>query len=831
MPTVRRLLDHFAPTHYDIAIDIKRAERTFSGTVTLTGEALTEEIFLHTKDLSIVNATIDGTDTLYEFGDDDEMSFRTSTGIHTITVGFEGTITDQMHGMYPCYFTHDDTPHELIATQFESHHAREVFPCIDEPEAKATFDVSLITETDITVLGNMPVTSQESTGSTMTTKFETSPRMSTYLVAWVCGTLQKKSARTTSGVEVNIWATPAQPAESLDFALDTATQVIDFYDDYFGVPYPLPKSDHVALPDFSSGAMENWGLVTYREVALLAHPTTTSVSARHYVATVIAHELAHQWFGNLVTMKWWNDLWLNESFATLMEYIAVDALEPSWNVWMDFASAESVIALRRDAMDGVQAVQVDVNHPDEISTLFDSAIVYAKGARLLRMLETYIGPGDFRAGLQAYFKSHAYKNTSADDLWNALSTSSGKDIAGFMNAWITQPGYPVVEVEADSISQTRFFIGTHEPSDSTWPIPPGINDTTVPELLQGKQIDVELPLDTRLNTTDSAHFITKYAPERTTAILQTIADATPLSRLQFMHEQSLLARGGFIESASLIPLLTTYTGETTESVWDIMALTFGELKRFVEPETGAEKKLKELALHMAKERFGALSWDEKPGEPESNTKLRAVILSMMLYSERPDVVDEAFRRFESTLLENLPSETRSLFISNMVRHRETKSLVDQLVQTYSSTSSVDLKGDITAGLTSTQSPETAAHLLALSMDQSVIKTQDAFRWFVYLVRNRYTRDTAWQWLQNNWDWVKATFGGDKSYDDYPRYAATGLSTRQQLSEYKAFFGPMSAEPALTRTIKLGTSEIEARISLLERDTDGVRAALQELTLS
>ena len=314
-----------------------------------------------------------------------------------------------MHGLYPCYFTHDGVKKQLFATQFESHHAREVFPCVDEPAAKAEYDLTLVTQTGITVLGNMPVKSEEENGDSRTTTFEKTPRMSSYLLAFVIGELHKKTARTKSGVEVNVWATPAQNENTLDFALDIATRSIDFYDEYFGVKYPLPKSDHVALPDFSSGAMENWGLITYRESCLLADPELTPESSRRFIATVIAHELSHQWFGNLVTMNWWNDLWLNESFANMMEYVAIDALHPEWRMWEDFATNEVTAALRRDSLDGVQSVQADVNHPDEISTLFDPAIVYAKGGRLLVMVRKLIGEEAFRAGLKSYFEKFAYK--------------------------------------------------------------------------------------------------------------------------------------------------------------------------------------------------------------------------------------------------------------------------------------------------------------------------------------------------------------------------------------------------------------------------------------
>jgi len=789
-------------------------------------------LWLHAKDVTITECHVDGESVKYSHGENDEVEVQvdsTKSTEHRVTLSFEGAVTDQMHGMYPCYFDHEGVKKELIATQFESHHAREVFPCIDEPLAKATFDVTLTTESGVTVIGNMPISSQHTENDRLVTSFETTPRMSSYLLAWVYGELHKKSARTKSGVEVNVWATPAQPIESLDFSLDIAVRTIDFFDEYFGTPYPLAKSDHVALPDFSSGAMENWGLITYREMALLADPKTTSVSAKHYIATVVAHELAHQWFGNLVTMKWWNDLWLNESFATLMEYIAVDALEPSWNVWLDFSSAETVMALRRDALDGVQSVQVDVNHPDEISTLFDSAIVYAKGARLLRMLETYIGKEAFRTGLKEYFTTHAYKNTEADDLWSSLSASSGKDIAGFMNAWISQPGYPVVNFDETTLSQTQFFVGAHDIKvQRTWPIPLGASDTQVPELLDTTSITIDAPELVRLNSSDSAHFITQYSSKRLAAILQNIASSSALERLQLMHEQSLLARGGQLPSSQLIPLLLSYQQEQEESVWDIMALTFSELKRFTENDNESEAKLRTLAGKISTKRFTELGWDQRDGEPESETKLRATLLGMMLYSEDPAVLTEANSRFTTVPIEKLPAETRALLIGTAVKHHETDDLVRSLLDTHTKTSSSDLRGDICAGLTSTKSPITARMLLDLSKDSAVIKPQDAIRWFIYLIRNRHTRDEAWQWLTQNWTWIEETFGGDKSYDDYPRYAAIGLSTRQQLHDYSSFFAPMKTVLALTRAITLGEAEIEARVELIERDKAAVIEELRAL---
>lgn len=841
MQTVSRLVDQFVPEQYDLSLTLEREARKFSGVVTIHGASTmgATSIAVHAKDLVIESVTFDGKAAEFKAADNDELVIihpDIKEGKHIVVIGFNGEITDAMHGLYPCYFEHDGVKKELLATQFESHHAREAFPCIDEPAAKATFNVTLTTEPNVTVLGNMPVKTQNLENEKLVTTFDKTPRMSTYLLAWVTGELHRKTASTKSGVEVNIWATPAQKPESLDFALDIATKTIDFFDEYFDTPYPLPKSDHVALPDFSSGAMENWGLITYREVALLADPKTTSVSSKHYIATVIAHELSHQWFGNLVTMKWWNNLWLNESFATLMEYIAVDSIHPEWNVWLDFATMESIMSLRRDSIDGVQAVQVDVNHPDEISTLFDGAIVYAKGARLLRMLQHYIGHEAFQAGLKSYFATFAYNNTEGDDLWNELGKASGKDIATFMNTWISQSGYPVLSVEASEnelrLSQKQFFVGPHEPSNKLWPIPLNASSSEIPEIMEAKELSITSDSsDTiRFNIGDTAHFITRYDTESLSKLVQQVKSGgpAPLDRLQLLHEQTLLARGNETTSAEIIPLLDAYKDETTEAVWDIISIAIGELKKFVENDDESEKKLRKFAADIAREQYVRLGWTETKGEPESDTKLRATIIGTMLYGEDEAAIKTALELYRSMPLQDLSPELRSLIIGTAVRHGDDETIYDTLIEEYKKTSSGDLQQDIASGLTSSKDSRKLAELLTLILDEKTVRSQDVARWFVWTIRNRYGRDIAWQWVRDNWAWIKKTFGGDKSYDDYPRYSALGLVTRQQLEEYKAFFTPMQDEPALKRVIAMGISEIEGRVELIERDSAAVREALNKL---
>lgn len=834
--SVSRLIQTFTPHHYDLSITLERVERRFNGIVTIKGETTNHvpEIRLHAKDLTITQALIDGKEASSRHDDNDELVIshpEITAGKHVVTVNFSGVITDDMNGIYPCYYEVDDVKQEVIATQFESHYARQAFPCIDEPEAKATFDVTITSETDVVVLGNMPIASQQPEGDHLVTRFETTPRMSSYLVAWVVGDLQKKTATTKSGVEVSIWSTKAHAEKSLDFALDIATRTIDFFDDYFGVPYPLPKSDHVALPDFSAGAMENWGLITYREIALLVDPQTTTLTTKQQAALVIAHELSHQWFGNLVTMKWWNDLWLNESFANMMEYVAIDAIEPSWDVWLDQATGEVVSALRRDSLDGVQSIQIDVNHPDEISTIFDPSIVYAKGGRLLRMLQAYIGNAAMQRGLKAYFETHKYTNTAADDLWQSLGEASGKDIGSFMHAWMTQPGFPVVaatkEANTITLTQEQFFVGPHTESTQSWPIPLHGASKAIPESLQAKELSFtysdEVPF--RLNTGSTAHFITQYDGALLSELVRSLDSLSSVDRLSFLHEQTLLAKSGRQSYATLLPILTQFKDETNESVWSIISLVINELKKFVETDDTAEQKLKQLVHELTSVQYERLGWDTHLDEDENDTKLRSLIIGMSLYGENPTAMEEAKARFISTPLDQLDAELRVGLLANAVRNSLKETIVQDLLATYKTAVSSELRDDIAAALTSTRDTETITHLAGLLKDTQFIRPQDFTHWFVWLSRNRFGRAYMWQWAQNNWGWITTTFKGDSHYDMFPRYIAGSLVTAGQLEEYKAFFAPLEKEIALKRNIIIGYTELEGIVTLLETDGPKVRSAL------
>jgi aminopeptidase N len=839
MQLVSRLIDLFIPEHYDLSINLDRIGRTFSGTVTINGDVqpTVTEVRFHAKDLTITSATFDGKEASFTLAPDDELVINhedISEGKHVFVIAFNGIITDNMNGIYPGYYEVNGEKQELLATQFESHYARQAFPVIDEPSAKATFDLTLKSEQGVTVLGNMPVKWQRSEDGQLITAFETTPRMSSYLLAWVVGDLQKKTAKTKSGVEINIWATLAHEHNNLDFALDIATRTIDFFDEFFGVPYPLPKSDHVALPDFSAGAMENWGLITYREIALLVDPENTSIATKEYVALVIAHELSHQWFGNLVTMEWWNDLWLNESFAEMMEFVAIDALEPDWNVWLEHASSSVLSALRRDALDGVQAIQTAVNHPDEINSVFDPSIVYAKGGRLLRMLQAHLGNDNLRAGLKLYFEKHQYSNTGAQDLWEALGEASGTDVSSFMNAWMTQSGYPVVHAKLEdstiTLTQEQFFIGPHQPSNKLWPIPLHSSDPHADEIMETATTEFEYAGNDALtfNKSGTAHFITHYDDTLMARILETIETMPTIDRLQLLHEQTLLAQAGIISTAALIPLVKRYANETEESVWGIISLAIGELKRFVETSTEAELKLRQLAGEVSKAQYERLGWEFKEGEPENDTKLRPLIISLSLYSKNPDVIAIANKLYANRTSKKLDTELRVGILANAVREAKDTSVVNTLLEEYVKVTNSELRDDIASALTGTDKLEDIKRFSTVIKDSKVVRPQDFTHWLAWLIRNRYGRDFMWQWVQDEWAWLDEKFSGDSHFDMFPRYIASGLVTEEQLQQYRNFFTPLLSDVSLKRNINMGITELEGRVELIKRDSDKVQQALLEL---
>ena len=843
MQAVKHFIETFVPEHYDLFLDLNRADKSFSGKVTITGEAKTSKISLHQKDLTVEAVEVAGQARPFTLDKDNEALYieLEAAGPVLVTITYTGKITDNMTGIYPSYYTVDGVKKEIISTQFESHFAREAFPSVDEPEAKATFDLALKfdqAEGEL-ALSNMPEIDVENRKATGVWKFETTPRMSSYLLAFAAGDMQGITAKTKNGTLVGVYATKAHPESNLEFALDIAVRCIEFYEEYYGVKYPIPQSLHVALPDFSAGAMENWGLVTYREIYLLVDENSTALS-RQTVALVVAHELAHQWFGNLVTMKWWDDLWLNESFANMMEYVSVDAIEPSWKIFEDFQTSGAPYALKRDATDGVQSVHVEVKHPDEINTLFDGAIVYAKGSRLMHMLRRWLGDDAFRKGLGAYFEKHQYGNTIGRDLWDALSQSSGRDVAAFMDAWLEQPGYPVVTAKVENdcliLTQKQFFIGEHEDKGRLWPVPLNSNWQGLPDTLTTERLEIpnyaalaaQNEGALRLNTENTAHYITDYQGELLDALLNNLSSLDNISKLQIVQERRLLAESGKISYADLLPVISKLANETSYMVVSAVSQVLEGLNRFVDEDSQTEEDYKALLKILSQSNFDRLGFEKQEGESDEDEMVRQLIVGNMIKADDETAKAQASQIFDNYRdnLEKLPAAIRLQVLVNQIKHHESKELTKLYLELYVASNDGSFKNALSTALSYTKNKETLDELLATWKDKFTVKPQDLSAWYARFLSRDFTQEAVWTWARENWDWIKAALGGDMSFDSFVISPAVVFKTEKRLAEYKSFFEPQLNDMAISRNISMGIKEIAARVELVKREKEAVEKAIR-----
>lgn len=834
-----RFYEKFQPVHYDIYLDIDRAAKHFKGITTIKGNAVDTKIALHQKFLNVASVQADGQDVPFSFSDRQEaiQLELPHSGDVELKVVYDAKLTDTMMGIYPSYYTVAGQKKQLIGTQFETTAARQAFPGIDEPEAKATFSLAIKYDEQPgeTIIANMPEDHVENGAH----YFQETVKMSTYLVAFAFGELQSKFAKTKSGVEIGVFSTKAHQPKELDFSLDIAKRAIEFYEDFYQTPYPLPQSYQLALPDFSAGAMENWGLVTYREAYMLLDPDNTTLNQKRLIATVITHELAHQWFGDLVTMKWWDDLWLNESFANMMEYVAVDALEPEWNVWEMFQTSEVPMALQRDATDGVQSVHVAVDDPAEIDTLFDGAIVYAKGARMLVMVRALLGDDAMRRGLKNYFAAHQYGNATGADLWQALGEASGMNVGQIMESWLEHPGYPVVEVKVEDgklmLSQQQFFIGDGEEKSRLWQIPLNANYNQAPAIFSEQslvlgdyaQLRKQNGRPFRVNVGDNSHVIVKYDETLLNDILDHLDELGAIDQLQLLQDLRLLAEGRQISYAQIVPLLSRFKDSRSGIVNEMLYHVANSLKNFVQPAAKTERQLQQLFDQLSVKQVQRLGWLSQKDESNDDQLTRPIVLSAALYAQNRDTIKQAQALFDQYQdhLADLPADVRGLVLANEVKNYGSQELFDTLLADYQKTADAGFKQDICAALTKTQDDQLIAQLIDRFEDADTIKPQDLRAWFRGVLANDHGQQAAWDWIQQEWSWLEKTVGGDMEFPTYITVISRIFKTSQRLAEFKRFFTPKENDPMLKREIQMDEKVIASRVELIESEQAAVNAAI------
>ncbi|KAJ2304909.1 hypothetical protein IWW54_005250, partial [Coemansia sp. RSA 2705] len=671
-----------APVHYDLLLAPDLDALTYTGEVRINVRIVeeTSTIVLHSNELELLEATIssDGAAALTAskivLQKEDETAHvhfgqaLPAGSEATLFIAFRGVLNDLMVGFYRSKYTDAQGAEKYLATtQFEPTDARRAFPCWDEPMQKATFAVTLRVREGLTALSNMDVAAEAAAADGLKeVRFSTTPVMSTYLLAFVVGELDFIEARTSGKhngrqIPCRVYTTPGKSAQGR-FALDVAVQVLEYFADVFGIAYALPKLDQIAIGDFEAGAMENWGLVTYREVALLVDDASTSSRARQQVAYVVSHELAHQWFGNLVTMEWWSELWLNEGFATWVGTLAVDHVFPEYHVWTQFLVDDLQRALALDALRSSHPIQVPVRRSAEISQIFD-AISYSKGASAIRMLSSYIGLDSFFRGVRAYLKKHQYANASTRDLWDALSEASGVDVTAFMAIWTGTIGYPILSVTELSggsqieVRQNRYLSAgsAADAEDQTlWWVPLRITTSDAPsqatdDVLSTRSATYNVSAEAqwyKLNRDTVGIYRVKYPPGAV-ANLATAVAAGKLDvndRIGVIADAASLASSGHSNTTDFLTLLRAYRDETEFVVWQEIVLRLDALQSAWADEPTAIGQICALARSLYSPLAQRLGWDAASGEDSLASRLRALAIRAAGFAGDQAVIDEALRR-------------------------------------------------------------------------------------------------------------------------------------------------------------------------------------------
>ena len=639
------------PSRYDLTLTPDLDNATFTGQekVAVQVEEAVDHLVLNVHEIEIQKAELRqgegvhaGTVTL-----DEEKQRATIAFTETIPVGsaelyleFTGILNDQLVGFYKSTFTDlEGTEQAIATTQFEATDARRAFPCWDEPDLKAVYGVTLIVPEDLMAVSNGPEIGRREFGDGLVeVTFADTMKMSTYLVAFAVGPFEATDPVDVDGVPVRIIA-PRGKLGMADFALECAQFCFRYLRDYYEIPYPGLKIDHIAIPDFAFGAMENLGLITYRETALLLDPETASQSELLRVLDVIGHELAHMWFGDLVTMKWWDGIWLNEAFASFMEFKATDAMKPEWKRWLAFAAIDRPWAFGVDALAATRPVEFEVGSPEEANEMFD-ALTYGKGSSLLRMIEQFIGEEEFQEGVGNYLRAHAYGNTVTDDLWAGLNQASGEPVGEIMNTWILQRGYPQIEVTRTGSGlkfiQRRYFTIPDETDTTIWKVPLQVRGTGAGGdfsekmlLSEGEGVlnpgKVDLAI---VNAGGHGFYRVLYSPELLDAIVANLSDLEDLERFTVIDDAWAFVESGQLSTSDFLRLADAYKAETEQAIWgSVLGGVAAISHHLIDDET--RPAFSQWVGELVKPAFDRLGWEANEGEGDLTRRLRGQLVGAL----------------------------------------------------------------------------------------------------------------------------------------------------------------------------------------------------------
>ncbi|KAF2842787.1 hypothetical protein M501DRAFT_993558 [Patellaria atrata CBS 101060] len=851
-------------THYHLTLEPNLETFEYEGEVVIDLDVVdnSTSISLNTIDLKITSTKVtsgsheitSSPDLSY---DDDSQTTKISfdetipaNSKATLAIKFTGTLNNNMAGFYrSSYKAKDGSTKYLATTQMEPTDARRAFPCFDEPALKAKFTITLIADKHLTCLSNMDEASQTEVDSSISggkkkaVTFNKTPLMSTYLLAFVVGELNVIETNNFR-VPVRVYAPPDSNIEHGRFSLDLAARTLDFYEKTFNSPFPLPKMDMVAIPDFSAGAMENWGLITYRVVDLLFDEATSGASTKQRVAEVVQHELAHQWFGNLVTMDFWDGLWLNEGFATWMSWYSCNVFYPEWKVWQGYVTDNLANALGLDSLRSSHPIEVPVKRADEINQIFD-AISYSKGSCVLRMISKYLGEETFMEGIRRYLKKHAFGNTQTGDLWAALSDASGKDVSSVMDIWTKNVGYPVVSVTEDpssssiKVKQNRFLRTADvkpEEDKTLYPIFLGLRTKSgVDEDLTFSERETSFKLNNldffKLNADHSGIYRTSYTPERLEKLgiaakegLLTVED-----RAGMIADAGALAASGYQSTSGILSLLESFKSEPEFVVWDEITGRIGALRAaWVFEDETVKDALKKFQRDLTSDKAHELGWTFKDTDGQIEQQFKA-----LMFGSAGAVGDEKIKSAAFEMFEKFKNGDRSAIHPNL------RSSIYAIVLTYGGDAEYDAILNEYRTATTSNERNTALRAIGRAKKQELIqrtlqlplsdevKGQDIYLPLGGLRAHKEGILELWQWCTEHWDELEKKLPpGLTMLGTVVSICTSSFTTLEHRQRIIDFFGQRKTK-GFDQSLAQSLDAIKAKASWIERDSEDVKEWLRQ----
>ena len=793
------------PINYELTFEPDLKKFTFNGTESISVDCKkpTNKITMNCAELKIKSCQVKSAGKIIKSTPktnekNEELQIRLREKIKgkvTINLEFQGILNDRLLGFYRSQYKQGGKTKYLATTQFEAADARRAFPCWDKPEAKASFEISIIADNKFTAISNMPIKSKKKVGSKTIYKFGKTPVVSTYLIYLGVGDFEYLTGK-IGKTQIRVVTTKGNKSKG-KFSLELGKKLLASYEKYFGIKFPLPKLDLIAIPDFAAGAMENWGAITFRETILLYDPKTSSTRTKQYIAEVISHEIAHMWFGNLVTMKWWNDLWLNESFATFMATKFVDKFYPEWDLWNQFVEDAMNNAMGLDSLKTTHPIDVKVNSPAEIREIFD-AISYDKGGCVLRMLEHYVGEPNFRKGLKRYLSDFKYKNAEGQDLWNAIGKASKMPVTSMINTWLKQPGFPLVEINQDGnilkLKQKRYLLEPDKKfSKGLWSIPLslGLENEISKKLFSKKSMSVKLPKNTIgfvANYGRKGFYRVKY-DEGILLDLKMLVDEKcipAIDRWAIQNDLFSLCVLGDEQVRNYLDFSDAYFDEDSYLVSVNVAHNLASLyfRTFNEKFT---EEIRDYAINYFRKILFNIGWDPRKSDKHTDALLRVFVISTLGKMNDEEVTEEALRRYKKFLKSpNLLSPDLVEPICSIAAWNGNAKTYAELKKLYMNAKTMEEKLRFLGAMSGFQDKK----LLLKSLDfsqTSEVRSQNMRVPIMKVAANPYGDKVLWPWLKKNWKKLNKKVGHGNPLFNRIVASISSVADDSMEKEIKQFF--------------------------------------------